>query len=126
MIIGIGVDLVDVQRIEGIIFRWEERILKRLFTTHEISTCNNKKNPAQRFATRFAAKQAFIKALFPKGMDEEIDYREIEVDNSGDRPSVKMHGSVHQRAEKFGVGKIHLMVSHDGNYAVANVILESK
>lgn len=126
MIIGIGVDLVDVHRVEGIIFRWEERFLKRLFTKHEISTCNNKKNPAQRFATRFAAKQAFIKALFPKGMDEDIDYREIEVDNSGDRPAVKMHGSIHARAEKSGVSKVHLMVSHDGNYAVANVILEGK
>ncbi len=123
MILGIGVDLVDVQRIEGVIFRWEEKILKRLFTDDEIKYCNNKKNPAQRFASRFAAKQAFIKALYPKSADG-INYQDIEIDQHSERPGVNMHGAVKKRADSLGVENVHLMVSHDGNYAVANVILE--
>lgn len=123
MIIGIGVDLVDVRRVEGIIFRWQERFLKRIFTDTEIHYCNNKKNPAQRFATRFAAKEAFVKALFPKGI-EGINFQHIEIDQHEGRPFVNMLGDIKKRAEEMGVKKVHLMVSHDGDYAIANVVLE--
>ncbi|OGQ22566.1 MAG: holo-[acyl-carrier-protein] synthase [Deltaproteobacteria bacterium RIFCSPLOWO2_02_FULL_44_10] len=123
MILGIGVDLIDVRRIEGIIFRWQHRFLKRIFTEKEIHHCNNKKNPAQRFATRFAAKHAFAKALFPKGADG-IHFQHIEIDQRDERPSVNLWGKVKERADAFGVKNIHLMVSHDGDYAVANVVLE--
>lgn len=124
MILGLGVDLVDVRRVEAIIFRWQERFLRRVFTEKEIHHCNNKKNPAQRFATRFAAKEALVKALFPKGA-EGISMLDIEIDQKEDRPFVNLVGKVKDYAEELGVKKIHLMVSHDGNYGVANVILES-
>lgn len=124
MIIGIGVDLVDVRRVEAIIFRWQERFLKRIFTDTEIRYCNNKKNPAQRFATRFAAKHALVKALFPKGV-EGINFRHIEIDQREERPFINMVGVVKERADVMGVENVHLMVSHDGNYAIANVILET-
>ncbi|MBI4223383.1 MAG: holo-ACP synthase [Deltaproteobacteria bacterium] len=124
MILGIGVDLVDVRRMEAIIFRWQERFLKRVFTEKEIHYCNNKKNPAQRFATRYAAKESFIKALFPKGA-EGISMIDIEIDQKESRPSVNLYGKVKKYAQEAGVKKIHLMVSHDGNYGVANVVLEA-
>lgn len=124
MILGIGVDLVDVSRIEGIIYRWNQRFLKRIFTDAEIRYCNNKKNPAQRFATRFAAKEAFIKALFPKNQ-EGVNYHDIEIDQMNNRPVVNLYGSVKQSATDMGVNRIHVMLSHDGNYGIANVILES-
>jgi holo-[acyl-carrier protein] synthase len=124
MILGLGVDLVDVRRVEAIIFRWQQRFLKRIFTDIEIRYCNNKKNPAQRFATRFAAKEAFIKALFPKGQ-EGISYRDIEIDQKNSRPIVNLYGMVKKSAEDMGVKKIHVMLSHDGNYGIANVILEA-
>lgn len=124
MILGIGVDLVDVRRMEAIIFRWQERFLRRIFTEREIHYCNNKKNPAQRFATRYAAKEAFIKALFPKGA-EGISMLDIEIDQRESRPSVNLSGKVENYAQEVGVKKIHLMVSHDGNYGLANVVLES-
>ncbi|PIR26011.1 MAG: holo-[acyl-carrier-protein] synthase [Deltaproteobacteria bacterium CG_4_10_14_0_2_um_filter_43_8] len=124
MIFGIGVDLVEVRRIEAIIFRWEDRFLKKIFTDAEIKYCNNKKNPSQRFATRFAAKQAFIKALYPKG-SEGVEYRAIEIAQE-DRPTVILSGEVKRKSDEAGINKVHLMVSHDGNYAIANVVLEKK
>lgn len=124
MIVGIGVDLVDVRRIEAIIFRWQEKFLKRIFTEKEIHYCNNKKNPAQRFATRYAAKEAFVKALFPKDQLG-ISMLDIEIDQKESRPFVNLFGPVKKYAEEVGIQKIHLMVSHDGNYGIANIILES-
>jgi len=123
MIFGIGVDIVDVRRIERIVVKWQDRFLRRVFTDNEIRYCNNKKNPAQRFATRFAAKEAFIKALFPKGV-ERIDYREIEVGEKDRRPVVNLFGKVKLESEKMAIKNIHVMLSHDGNYGVANVVLE--
>ncbi|MBI4238712.1 MAG: holo-ACP synthase [Deltaproteobacteria bacterium] len=123
MILGIGIDLVDVRRMEGIIFRWQERFLRRVFTDKEISYCNNKKNPAQRFATRYAAKEAVVKALYPKG-EEGICLQEIEIDEKERRPVVNLYNSAKNRADQIGVKKIFVMISHDGNYGVAQVILE--
>ena len=125
MILGIGVDLVDVSRIESIIYRWNQRFLKRVFTDIEIRYCNNKKNPAQRFATRFAAKEAFIKALYPKGQ-EGINYRDIEIDQMKGRPHINTYGNVKTAIEDMGVTRTHIMLSHDGNYGIANVILEGE
>ena len=124
MIYGIGVDLVDVRRMEAIIFRWQDRFLRRIFTEKEIHYCNNKKNPAQRFATRYAAKGAFIKALFPKGIPG-ISFLEVEIDQKESRPVVNLSGKIKKYADETAVKKIHLMVSHDGNYGIANVVLES-
>lgn len=123
MIIGIGVDLVDVRRFESIIYRWQERFLKRVFTDEEIRYCNTKKHPAQRFATRFAAKEAFIKALFPKGQ-EGVRYKEIEIGQRDRRPTIALSGRVRELAEGMKIAQTHLMVSHDGNYGIANVVLE--
>jgi len=123
MIIGMGIDLVDVSRIESIIFRWHERFLKRVFTDTEIKYCNNKKNPAQRFATRFAAKEAFIKALYPK-QQEGVRFQDIEIDQEAGRPIINLYGKVKDAAKQSGVNKIHVMLSHDGDYGIANVILE--
>ena len=123
MIIGIGVDLVDVRRFESLIFRWKERFLRRMFTDKEIRYCNNRKNPAQRFATRFAAKEAFIKALFPKGQ-EGISFKDIEIDQREHRPVINLYGRVGELAKERKIQSTHLMLSHDGDYGIANVVLE--
>lgn len=123
MIIGMGIDLVDVRRMEGVIFRWQERFLKRIFTDKEIRYCNNKKNPAQRFATRYAAKEAFIKAMYPKG-EEGINYHDIEIDEKDRRPVINFYHKVKEHVDKRNIKNILVMLSHDGNYGIANVILE--
>jgi holo-[acyl-carrier protein] synthase len=124
MIIGIGIDLVDVARFESIIFRWRDRFLRRVFTDCEIKYCNNKKNPAQRFATRYAAKEAFIKALFPRGQ-KGVRLTDVEIDQKDSRPVINLYGRLPEFAKNAGVKNTHLMLSHDGNYGIANVILES-
>lgn len=124
MILGIGIDLVDVRRMESIIFRWHEKFLKRVFTDKEIRYCNNKKNPAQRFATRYAAKEAFIKALYPKG-EKGINYLDIEIDEKERRPTINLSGLVKSEMDKKNIKNIFVMLSHDGNYGIANVVLES-
>lgn len=125
MILGIGIDIVDVRRIESIIFRWQERFLRRIFTDLEIRYCNNKKNPAQRFATRYAAKEAYFKALYPKGT-EGISFLDIEVvDEKGKRPTINFYGKVKNDVEAAKVKNTFLMISHDGNYGIANVVLEA-
>lgn len=123
MIVGIGIDLVDVRRMEGIIFRWQECFLRRIFTDKEIRYCNNKKNPAQRFATRYAAKEAIIKALFPKKADG-MNPREIEIDEHEGRPVVHLYDKTKDYADSLGVKKIFLMLSHDGDYGIAQVVVE--
>lgn len=123
MIIGIGVDLVDVRRFESIIFRWQHRFLKRVFTDTEIRYCNTKKHPAQRFATRFAAKEAFIKAMFPKSQ-EGVRFIDIEIGEKDRRPEVHLLGPMKELAKQRKIEKIHLMLSHDGDYGIANVVLE--
>lgn len=123
MIIGIGVDLVDVKRFESIIFRWQHRFLKRVFTDNEIRYCNKKKHPAQRFATRFAAKEAFIKALTPKDQ-EGIRFSDIEIGEKDQRPFVELSGKIKELADRSGIKNVHLMLSHDGDYGIANVVLE--
>ncbi|MFH1873708.1 MAG: holo-ACP synthase [Pseudomonadota bacterium] len=124
MILGIGIDIVDVRRIEDIIVRWQDAFLRRVFTDDEIRHCNNKKNPAQRFATRFAAKKAFIKALYPKG-ETNFSYTDIEIGEKNRRPVVNLFGAAKTHAAAAEIKNIHLMLSHDGNYGVANVVLES-
>ncbi|MBT3181757.1 MAG: holo-ACP synthase [Deltaproteobacteria bacterium] len=123
MIIGIGIDLIDVRRFESIIYRWGNRFLKRLFTDREIKYCNTKKHPAQRFATRYAAKQAFMKALFPRG-EKGIHFKDIEVDQKNNRPVVNLYGKAKGSAEKADIKNTHLMLSHDGDYGIANVVIE--
>ena len=123
MIIGIGVDLIDVRRFESIIFRWQHKFLKRLFTDKEIKYCNTKKHPAQRFATRYAAKEAFVKALFPRGQ-KGVSLKDIEIDQKENRPVVNLNGVVKELAKERDIKDIHLMVSHDGDYGIANVVLE--
>jgi len=125
MIIGIGVDLVDVTRIESIIFRWKDRFLKRVFTDKEISHCNTKKNPAARFATRFAAKQAFIKSLFPRNQ-KGLRFRDIEIDQRNNRPVINLYGKAKELTAGHDIKNTHVMVSQDGNYGIANVILEGE
>ncbi len=123
MIIGIGVDIVDVKRFESIIYRWREQFLRRVFTDKEIKYCNTKKHPAQRFATRFAAKEAFIKALFSREQ-KGIRFSDIEIDQLDGRPVINLSGAVSELAKSYDIKRTHIMVSHDGDYGIANVVLE--
>jgi holo-[acyl-carrier protein] synthase len=125
VIYGIGVDLVRVERIAAAIGRYGDRFLKRLFTPGEIAYCQGRAGAAAAFALRFAAKEAFSKALGVGLRQEGIRWREVEVvaDSRG-KPELRVSGRAAQLCNEFALQGLHLTLSDEDNYAVAVVILE--
>ena len=124
MIYGIGVDLVNVQRIEKVIFRWGSRFVNRIFTDREARICYGRAFSHSAFALRFAAKEAFSKAL-GLGMRKGIRWRDIEVSNdAAGKPGLTLNGMASQICKEKGINGIHLSLSDDGDYGIAMVVLE--
>jgi holo-[acyl-carrier protein] synthase len=125
VIVGSGIDLCEVPRIEEAITRYGARFLERLFTPHEIAYADRKANRFERYAARFAAKEAGMKAL-GTGWRGGITWRDFEVANlpSG-RPTLRFYGKAAEIAEKLGVHNIALSLTHTREQAMAVVILES-
>ncbi|WP_456433482.1 holo-ACP synthase [Thermosulfuriphilus sp.] len=125
MIIGIGVDVVRISRIEEALRRHGERFERRLFTPEELAYCQGMPRPALHLAGRFAAKEAASKAL-GTGM-KGVSFREIEIrrQESG-RPWLLFHGRAARVAEALGVKRAHVSLSHERDLAVAMVVLEGE
>ncbi|HBF43640.1 MAG TPA: 4'-phosphopantetheinyl transferase [Desulfobacteraceae bacterium] len=124
MIYGIGVDLVSVIRVEKVIQRWGSRFVHRVFTPDEAETCYNRQSSFSAFALRFAAKEAFSKAL-GTGMRKGLKWRDIEVYNhpSG-KPELRLHGKSSEIYRQKGITGIHLSLSDEGEYGIAMVVIE--
>ena len=127
MILGIGLDLADIDRIERLLARHPERARRRLFTAGERAYCDARAVPARHFAARFAAKEAAYKALAGSEDARHIHWLEIEVANSplDGRPALRLHGSAARRAAELGVEVIHVTLTHSEGMAAAVVVLES-
>jgi holo-[acyl-carrier protein] synthase len=124
MIVGTGVDIAEVPRIQASIERFGERFLRRVFTDAEIHYCDSKVNRAERYAARFAAKEAALKAI-GTGLRMGISWREVEVTRQpGGRPTITFHGVAAEFASKLGAKHAHLSLSHTKEHAIAYVILE--
>ncbi len=125
MIVGTGVDISEVARIQASIERFGERFLRRVFTEDEIKYCDSKANRAERYAARFAAKEAGMKAI-GTGLRYGITWHDVEVTRlpSG-RPTIAFHGVAAQYAEKLSARRAHLSLSHTKEHAIAFVILEN-
>jgi len=124
MIYGIGVDLVSIDRIDTVIGRWGDRFLQRVFTSFEIEICKRRAFPASAFALRFAAKEAFSKAL-GLGMRKGLKWRDIETFNHpGGKPDLRLYGRSLEICQNTGITGIYLSLSDDGGYAVAMVVME--
>jgi holo-[acyl-carrier protein] synthase len=125
MIVGLGVDITEIDRIEAAIARRGRAFLERLFTPSEIRYCERHRNRAERFAGRFAAKEAAMKAL-GTGWARGVRWVDIEVvrEPSG-KPTLKLLGATRAIADALGVKNIALTITHDGNTALAQVIFES-
>jgi holo-[acyl-carrier protein] synthase len=122
-IVGIGVDLVKIARIEGMVERHGERFLRRVFDAEEIAYAGKKKRPATHLACRFAAKEAVSKA-FGTGFNGEFGFSEIAVHhNEAGKPEIVLSGKAEKKARRMGVSAIHLSLSHDTDYAIAQVVL---
>jgi len=126
MIIGIGIDLVEVPRIEVAISRWGGRFEARVFTQKELTYCNSKKDKAQRLACRFAAKEALLKAL-GTGWRDGIDWKEIEVTNDElGKPIISLSGKTEEISRQLGVKSVLLSITSTKNYGAAQVVLASE
>ena len=124
MILGTGVDLAEVPRIRSAIERYGERFVQRIYTPLEIAYVERKANRFERYAARFAAKEAGMKAI-GTGWSHGVLWKDFEVTNlpSG-QPTLRLHGVAAQIAEKRGVRKIALSLTHTAELAMAHVILE--
>ncbi len=125
MIVGLGVDIAEIDRIGSAISRHGRKFIERIFTPAEIAYCTSFRNSAERFAGRFAAKEAAMKAL-GTGWSNGIRWVDIEVTRmpSG-RPAISFHGQARKAAERLGIRHASLSITHSGNSAFAEVILES-
>jgi holo-[acyl-carrier protein] synthase len=117
---SVGIDLVSVTRIEGMMGRWGRKFLERVFTAGEIEYCSGRHTPARSFAARFAAKEAFVKAV-SAGRPGGIRYRDVEVAvGERGRPLIRPRGAAEVA---LGGGHAALSLSHEGDLAVAVVIV---
>jgi holo-[acyl-carrier protein] synthase len=125
MIVGTGIDIAEVPRIAQSIERFGERFLQRVFTPGEIRYCDSKANRVERYAARFAAKEAAMKAL-GTGWNHGVRWRDCEVVRKpGGRPTLAFHGKAAEFAAKLGTKNIALSLTHTKEQAMAQVILES-
>lgn len=126
MIAGIGLDLVDIARVERMLADKGERATTKLFSEAEARYATSRAHPARHFAARFAAKEAAYKALAGSELARGIGWRDLEVlrDEATGQPRLVLHGRAAERAAELGVVRIHLTMTHSHETAAAVVILE--
>jgi len=125
MIVGTGIDIAEVPRIRQSIERFGKRFVERIFTEGEQRYCDSKANRMERYAARFAAKEAAMKAL-GTGWNHGVRWRDCEVVRMpGGRPTIAFHGRAAEFAAKLGMKNAALSISHTQEQAIAQVILES-
>ena len=124
MIVGIGLDLAEVDRIEASIAKFGERFLNRIYTEAERKYCESKPNKFERFAGRFAAKEAAMKAI-GTGWGRGVAWREFEVMRApSGQPIIVFHGKAGEIAKALGVKKALVTITHSEKSAIAQVLLE--
>ena len=126
MIYGSGIDIIEIRRIQNSLDRHSGRFEERVFTSEEIAYCRSKAYPARHFAARFAVKEATFKA-FGTGMNGGVSWKELEVFNekASGKPILKMTGKGLELFENLKLKSIHISISHDDQYAIAQAIAEA-
>ncbi len=125
MIVGLGIDIAEVARVKAAIERHGETFLRRLYTAQEQEYCERFKNKYERYAGRFAAKEAAMKAL-GTGWSRGVRWVDVEVvREKGGRPTIKLAGEAAKIADRLGVKYISLSITHTADQAFAQVIFES-
>lgn len=126
MVVGVGLDLVEIARVDRMIASLGDRMFARLFSAGEAGYIQSKPLPGQHAAVRLAAKEAAFKALAGNELARRISWRDVEV-VSDDRgiPSILLHGVAEERARELGVSRIHVSLSHTQGMAGAVVILSA-
>jgi len=125
VIVGLGLDIAEIDRIEAAITRHGSSFIERLFTADEVSYCERYKNRYERYAARFAVKEAAMKAL-GTGWRYGVRWRDIEVTREpGGKPGLRLDGVARAFADRLGVRQISVSITHSGNLALAQVIFEN-
>jgi holo-[acyl-carrier protein] synthase len=125
VIVGLGLDIAEIDRIEAALKRHGAPILERLYTPAEVAYCEGFREKFERYAGRFAAKEAAMKAL-GTGWRFGVRWRDIEVMRAATgKPSLRLHGVAGEFAARLGVKNISLTITHSGNLALAEVIFEN-
>jgi len=123
-IYGVGIDLVRVDRLAKSVNRWGERFTRRVFTAGERAACRERKQQAPCLATRFAAKEAFVKAL-GRGMRSPVLWTDLEVQNNDlGKPELHLSPRALAYCRGLGIQSWHLSLTDDGDYGAAVVIIE--
>ncbi len=124
MLVGTGIDLIEIERIAASIQRFGSRFLEKVFTPAEIAYCSARKTSEQNYAARFAAKEAGAKAL-GTGISRGVSWLEIEVlRQPGHAPILVFHGRAKEIADQKGVRHVSLSITHTAALAMASVALE--
>jgi holo-[acyl-carrier protein] synthase len=125
MVIGIGIDVIQNDRIAGSLERFPDRFTARIYTDGETGYCKGCANPALHFAARFAAKEAAFKAL-GTGWAKGVHWKDVEVERlrSG-QPQLILHGGALKRAAELGATRFHVSLTHDQLISAAVVVIES-
>jgi holo-[acyl-carrier protein] synthase len=125
MIVGMGIDVAEVKRIRAVIESQAERFLRRVYTPEEVTYCEQFKNKFERYAGRFAAKEAAMKAL-GTGWSRGVRWVDVEVVRQrGGRPTISLKGTARKIADNLGVKHIALSITHTAEQAFAHVIFEN-
>ncbi|MDT8316923.1 MAG: holo-ACP synthase [bacterium] len=124
MIIGTGIDIVELSRIKSAYDRWGAQFAERILAREEIDVLKNRKEIYSYLGSRFAAKEAFLKAL-GTGYADGISWHDMEIERlEGKRPGIKVAGRAREIMTEIGATNIHLSISHEKKYTIAQVILE--
>jgi holo-[acyl-carrier protein] synthase len=123
-IVGTGIDICEVERVRAAIDRFGQRFLKRIFTAAEREYCESKRNRVERYAARFAAKEAAMKAI-GTGLRHGVSWQDFEVSReTGGRPTMIFRDKAAEFGTKLGTKRIALSITHTEQIAIAQVILE--
>ncbi len=126
MIGAVGIDTVDICRIENAMKRWGDRFVNRLFRQDEIDYCRSRPKPAQHYGARFAAKEACMKCL-GRGIGGGMAFRDIETTRNDDgKPGIVLHGRARQVFHREEGTALHLSMTHTAATATAMVVMERK
>jgi len=125
VIIGIGVDIVEIRRFGEVLGRQKDRFIQRVFTAGEQAYCRAHRDPVPHFAARFAAKEALFKAL-GTGWAKGVSWLDVDVCREGQNaPTIILRGEAEKIGRSLGASEVHLSLSHSNDSAVAVVILET-
>jgi holo-[acyl-carrier protein] synthase len=125
MILGVGVDIIEIERIEAALKVHGDRLRDRIFTAREVAYCEQSGRPAERYAVRFAAKEAARKALGSATPVRALPWHDVEIIASGEgAPHLELHGRARELASALSLARAHISLSHNRQQAIACVVLE--